>query len=307
MLRSRPVLIDAPSNLGLSRPEDGREPGCRGMPKALRAAGILHAIGAEDGGMVAAPPYSDDRPSPGKVRNAAAIASFSRRLADHLEPLVAGHRLPVVLGGDCSILLGSMLALRRRGTYGLIFMDGHLDFRHPGNAEVVGAAAGEDLALVTGRGQRELTDLEGLRPLVRDGDVVALGFREGPAEADAEDILDTEVKLLSFHSVRSRGPQEVASDCLRYLSERRLDGVWIHVDVDVLDSDLMPAVDSPAPGGLSWEEFEAILSELLNAPLPVGVQFTIFDPDLDPDGMLARRLVQAISRGLTRAVAPGGQ
>ena len=81
-----------------------------------------------------------------------------------------------MLGGDCSILLGPMLALRRRGRYGLAYLDGHLDFRHPGNAPELDAVAGEDLALVTGRGGA-LAELEGLRPLVRDADVVAIGPR----------------------------------------------------------------------------------------------------------------------------------
>jgi arginase len=72
-----------------------------------------------------------------------------------------------------------MLALRRLSRYGLIFIDGHLDFRHPGNAQVLGAAAGEDLALVTGRGEPPLTNLEGQGPLVQESDVVAIGFRPG--------------------------------------------------------------------------------------------------------------------------------
>jgi hypothetical protein len=62
-------------------------------------------------------------------------------------------------------LQGSTLALRRIGRYGLAFIDGHSDFRHVGNSAGVGAAAGEDVALVTERGQSDLTDLDGLRPI----------------------------------------------------------------------------------------------------------------------------------------------
>jgi arginase len=80
-------------------------------------------------------------------------------------------RFPIVLGGDCSILLGATLALRRRGRHGVAFLDGHSDFRHPGNSPAVGSAAGEDLALVTGRGQPDVNDLEDRSPYVRDGDV----------------------------------------------------------------------------------------------------------------------------------------
>ena len=83
---------------------------------------------------------------------------------------------PVVLGGDCSILLGSLLALRRRGRYGLLFLDGHADFAHP-SVTRLGEAASMDLALATGRGPRVVADIEHRGPLVRDDDVALLGYR----------------------------------------------------------------------------------------------------------------------------------
>jgi len=268
------------------------------MAEALRAAGLMELLGAQEGGAVPAPPYVPDWTPGSGVRNGAAIARYSVALADHLGTLIEGRRFPLVLGGDCSILLGSMLALRRAGRYGLVFIDGHLDFRHPGNAEFVGAAAGEDLALVTGRGGPELANLEGLGPLVRDGDTVALGFREGPIEAEAEDILDSEIMLIGLDDARSIGIEAAAVSAIERLQNRGLAGIWVHVDVDVLDSGLMPAVDSPAPDGLDFDEFARLLRTFARAPLTVGLELTIFDPDLDPDGRLARRLVEAVAAGL---------
>src|ERR671910_465356 len=136
-------VVDAPTNVGLSPPGPGREPGVRSLASALRANGIVSRLGATDGGAVA-----------------------------------QEGKFPFVLGGDCSILIGNMLALRRRGRFGLVFIDGHLDFRHPGNSELVGAAAGADLALVSGRGPDRLANIEELGPFVLDGDIVALGERE---------------------------------------------------------------------------------------------------------------------------------
>ena len=72
-----------------------------------------------------------------------------------------------MLGGDCSHPLASMLALRRRGRYGLAHVDGHLDFRHAGWSGGIGAVAGEDLAGVTGRLEPSLSDIDGLGPYVR--------------------------------------------------------------------------------------------------------------------------------------------
>ena len=91
--------------------------------------------------------------------------------------VVGRGEFPILLGGDCSILLGSTLALRRRGRYGLLFIDGHADFYQP-EANPNGEAASMDLAFATGHGPELLTNLEGLRPLVRDEDVVAFGFRD---------------------------------------------------------------------------------------------------------------------------------
>jgi arginase len=119
----------------------------------------------------------DWRPGDG-VFHAAAIASYSTRLADRLSALFDRDRFPVVLGGECSNLLGPTLALRRRGRYGVVYLDGHSEFRHPGNSRSVGAAGGEAFALVTGRGQADLTDLQALDPYVRDPDAVLLGIRE---------------------------------------------------------------------------------------------------------------------------------
>lgn len=89
--------------------------------------------------MVIPPRYVPD--TDGKtVRNEAAIAVYSEQLAHRVQQIFAAGDFALVLGGDCSILLGPMLALRRMGRYGLIFIDGHLDFRHPGNSPTIGAA-----------------------------------------------------------------------------------------------------------------------------------------------------------------------
>ncbi len=113
-----------------------------------------------------------------------------------------------MLGGDCSVLLGSALAMKRRAVadelpYGLVYIDGHSDFRHPGNASYVGAAAGEDLALATGRGQPDLTDLEGLKPYIRDVDVVLLGIR--PNDDYRLDLQAAGITMRAVPQLRAEG------------------------------------------------------------------------------------------------------
>ena len=287
------VVVDAPSNLGLRPPSPHTIPGCWRLPRALRRGGIVARLNATDGGQVPPPAYTPDRDATG-TRNGLAIAGYSVKLADRVDEVLDAGGFPVLLGGDCSILLGPMLALRRRGRYGLAFVDGHLDFRHPGNDGQLSAVAGEDLAVVTGRGPEPLADLEGRRPLVRDADVVALGHHD-PDPAWYQDVTTaTAISVIDADQIRHDAAGAAAS-ALAILEGRDLDGFWIHVDVDVLDREVMPAVDSPEPGGLDYPELIVLLRALTASDLAVGAELTIFDPDLDQDGHLAAELATAVA------------
>ncbi|HXV01975.1 MAG TPA: arginase family protein [Gaiellaceae bacterium] len=265
------IVIDAPSNLGLRPPQEGVAPGVYKLAGALRDCEIVGRLGAEDGGVVTPPRYEPT----GRGREPA-IADYSLRLATRVEDALDRALFPIVLGGDCSILLGNALALRRRGRYGLVYIDAHSDFRHPRNSRRVGAVAGEDLALVTGRGDA-LADLGGLRPLIRDDDVVTIGIRE--EDPYLQELRDAGMTIAEGAAFPDR----------RY---------WVHFDVDALDASLMPAVDSPEPDGLNWEEAERVLHEVLWSGRAVGLEVTIFDPDLDPTGELADRLADLLVRAI---------
>ena len=286
------VVVDAPSNLGLAPPRPGAEPGCRGLASALRDRGILSRIGAKEGGRIDPPPYSPDVDPATGVRNGEALRAFSMALAERIESFVRAGSFPVVLGGDCGILVGNMLALRRIGRFGLAFLDGHLDFRHPGNSELVGAAAGADLALVTGRGPDRIADIDGLGPLVRDSDVIALGEREDYPEW--RDIHETDITVWDLGELRTLGSAQAALKSVGRMEAGGLDGFWIHLDADVLDDAIMPAVDSRQPGGLSYSELVELLRVLLRSGLAVGIEVTIFDPELDPTGEIAEGFAGAL-------------
>ena len=272
-------------------------PGCHKLAGALRDQRLIDRLDAWDAGFVVPPRY---RPEwDGKtVRNGAAIAAYTRRLAERVQRLIKEEWFPVVLGGDCSILLANMLALRRLGRHGLVFLDAHLDFRHPGNSPAVGAAAGEDLALVTGRGAPELVDIDALAPYVRDEDVAALGFRpedEWIGEAEAAGMT-----LVDARELRQAG-RAAAADAVGSLA---VDAFWIHVDADVLDAELMPAVDSPEPGGLTFELLGETLAALTGDERARGLELTLFDPDLDPDGTLAQKLAAVLVDALALRERP---
>ncbi len=293
MSPQRPVVvIDAPTNLGLRPPAPGRVPGVYQMPAALRAHGLAERIGAIEGGRVVPAPYSPEWYRGFGTRNEEAIREYTIELAERVGNEIDAGRFPLVIGGDCSVVLGNMLALRHRGRFGLVYVDGHTDFRHLGNSDAVEAVAGEDLAILTGRDSERLTDIDGLRPYVRESDVIALGDREGDPEAT--DIFDTAITVWDLAHLRRTGVEESARQTLEHMRSQSLDGFWIHFDVDVLHNDVMPAVDSPQPDGLTYDELSDLVRPLLHSELAAGMEVTIYDPDLDPDGIFGSGLVDAI-------------
>jgi arginase len=295
------AVLDAPSNLGLRPPAPGTVPGCYKLAGALRDHGLLARTRARDAGCVTPPRYDRAEWKSGDgVFNADALAAYSRRLAARCGVLLDGGELPVVLGGDCSILLGTGLALRRRGRFGLAFVDGHTDFRHPGNSDAIGAAAGEDLALATARGQEDLTNLDGCGPLFRDGDVAVVAVRD--ADPCLPEVRRHLRYVASVSDVRSAGPERLAQSVLAHLDRDDLEGFWLHLDADVLDPDVMPAVDSPDPGGLRLDELAPVLVQLLGSCRCAGLQVTIFDPDLDDSGDLAAVLTDLLVTIICEAV-----
>jgi arginase len=291
----RYAILEAPSVLGLF------PRGVEHLPQALLAAGLGDAIGARHAGRVDPPPYDPVRDERTGLLNPDGLAQFATALAAATTTLLDGDEVPVVLGGDCSILLGPLLALRRRGRFGLAFLDGHADFYQPAQ-EPNGEAASMDLALATGRGPEVVADLEGRAPLVRDEDVVHLGRRdaEEAAEHGSLRIEDSDIRVIDLDEVRGLGADAAAQIALDRLAHPDLDGFWLHLDCDVVDDELMPAVDYRAPGGLSWSELRTIVGVLAASGRMVGLEVTIFNPALDPDGAIARSLVACLGPALHR-------
>ena len=289
------TLLSAPSNLGLRPPEPGSVPGAAKAPEALREAGLFArfaARGATDSGVVLSGRYVDDdatRPVD-RLRNEFALVDHSRRLAARIDAALDRDETPLVIGGDCSVILGAGIATARRGGVGLVHVDGHTDFRHPGNSDACASVAGEALAAAVGRHRPSIADIDGLGPYFSPERTAHVGHRDDDEEQD--EVRGVLGAVTSAAEVLSRGAAAVG----RASAAVAGDAYWLQVDVDVLDPTIMPAVDSPDAGGIGAAELTALLREL--APRAVGASITVFDPDLDPDGRHARLLVDVLSDGL---------
>lgn len=299
------AIVSAPSNLGLRPPVPGAVPGTSKAPEALREAGLhetLIARGAVEAGVVLPGRYVEDAERGGRaVRNQEAIVDHARRLAARLVHLRRRGLSPLVLGGDCSLVVAAGLASRVSGTGGLVHVDGHTDFRHPGNSESFGSLAGEDLAAAIGEHVPEVADIDGLGPYFDAAATAHIGCRrddEELAEVTTRIALTIPADQIVLHGAARAGSRVLAEPGL----ER---GFWLQVDVDVLDPGYMPAVDSPDPGGIEPDDLVRLLETL--APRAWGASITVFDPDLDPTGAHALLLARIISDGLVRLGEDAGR
>jgi arginase len=293
------AIIDAPSILGL------RPTGVQYLPEALKAAGLMKKLKAEYEGRVLSLPYNPQRDKSTLLLNPDTIRAFSLQLAEKVISVLHKKQFPIVLGGDCSILIGNLLALKQMGSsnssrYGLFFIDGHTDFYQP-EASLTGEVADMDLAIVSGRGPDILTDIEGLKPLVLDQDIVVFGYRDGDQAASygSQDVYETNMHVFDLEKVHTLGITHAASLAIEKLMNDDLAGFWIHLDVDVLDDEIMPAVDYRLDGGLSFSDLNELLKIILGSKCAVGMDITILNPLLDVDGSITHRFVSSIVAGLS--------
>jgi arginase len=290
-------VIEAPSILGL------KPGGVEKLPEALKAQGLLNRIPVVYEEKIIPPSYSRQRDTKTNILNPNAIHDFSVKLADAVQKQQEQERFTLVLGGDCSIVIGCLLALRRVGRYGLFFIDGHADFYQP-EASPTGEVADMDLAIVTGRGPETLTNIENLRPLVEDEDVVAFGYRDVDEQRryGSQDIKATSIHAMELSEIKNIGVKESVFTELQKILNNGIDGFWIHLDADVLDDAIMPAVDYRMPGGLSFEDLSKLLSILLASQSAVGLSVAIFNPALDKDGSIAKQFVHSLAKGFEEYV-----
>ncbi len=291
---SRFTIIDAPSILGL------RPTGVEYLPEALKAAGLMERSNADYAGRVSPLPYNSERDKVTLLLNPDSIKTFSLQLADRVSSVIRSKQYPIVLGDDCSILVGNLLALRRLGRYGLFFIDGHADFYQP-EASLTGEVADMDLAIVSGRGPDVLTNIDGLKPLVRDQDIILFGYRdrEQAASFGSQDVRNTDIYSLDLTYVKELGITTAASEAVKKLLHDELYGFWIHLDADILDDSIMPAVDYRLNGGLSFYELSELLKIIVASGRSVGMDITIFNPNLDSDGSIAHRFVSSVLEGIS--------
>jgi len=301
------AVIGAPSSIGIRPYDDGAQRHLNRAPDVLRERGLVRRLGAIDLGDVVPPPYQDFVRPPNRARNERQVLEYSRSLAQRVAQATEYGRFAVVLGGDCSVVLGSLLGARQTaGTpLGLVYVDAHADFATPEESRT-GSVASMGLALATGRGDSPLARLAGRLPLVNGSHVALVGRRDkadawyGHAALAASPILD-----LPDSTLLAQGADPLAEAVLARVASDDVRGFWIQLDADVLNPAVMQAVDSPEPGGPMPDELLRFLSPIVHHPRALGLSLTIYDPALDPDRSGARQLVALLESLLAPSVPLG--
>lgn len=302
MTRRNVVILHAPSPLGLKPPARGVVPGVRNMPQALQKLGLHERLGAMFVGEVEPPAYVAALDATLRVRNADAIAHYPHTLADALKPLIAGEEFVLVLGGDCSFALGVGSALPEVRRFGLVYIDAHSDCQTP-SISATGGVAGMPLAVLTGNTVNLLEPDREPRVYIPESDTILVGCRDDFDIVDGKGgkhVVGTGIRVRDLDDIRQTGSAELADELLAGFVRQGIHDVWIHLDVDVLNPGIMPAVDSPDPGGLYEAELRDLLRPLLASPMVGGMHATIYDPDRDPHGSAGALLVRLLASAFGR-------
>ncbi|MEP6730768.1 MAG: arginase family protein [bacterium] len=297
-------MLGAPSNIGIRPYDDGTLRGLDRAPSVLRSRGLVERLHAQDLGDVVPPPYVDYVRPPHGVRNESALMMYTDVLAHRVADAGRDGQFIVVVGGDCSIVVGSMLGARRMTgkPVGLAYVDAHADFATP-QESATGSAASMCLSMVVGRGDTPLARILGDAPLALPSDVVLLGRRDAREPYGHEGLRALHVHDVPYADIRARGVTSVLASATRVLEQPHLDGFWVHVDADVFDASVMQAVDSPTPDGPRLDELLELVIPLVNHPRALGMQLTIYDPTLDDANETCGQLLVEF---LARAVASRG-
>ena len=271
-------------------------PGTEKAPAALRAAGLvekLKNIGYEvaDLGDCAPRLFADDEEHR-RARNLPAIVAGLNDLKVHAEVAIKSGALVLVLGGDCAQVIGLLTGARRYYKHlNLFWMDRDADLNTPASTPS-GRIDGMVVASIIGRGAPELVRFWGETPLVREPDVLLFGLeRVDPPEQDF--LSKSPLRYVYAADVQKKGAAAATRDALAHLHAELREFI-LHVDTDIIAQEEFPAVNVPGSGGLTFDDVRQSLREVLRQKTLLGLDVAQYNPDRDPDGSGAQKLVELL-------------
>lgn len=294
------AILGVPIDLGAGR---------RGVdmgPSAIRYADLcarLASLGhrVTDLGNLAVPLFETiDPPAPdSRLRYLEPIANACTELADRVAALVAGGRLPLILGGDHSLAIGSIGGSARRRRLGLIWIDAHADF-NTAETTISGNIHGMPLAVVAGRGHPALTSIAGGQPAIKPTNIALIGIRDlDPAERTA--LHTAGMYVFTMHDLDRRGMAAVIGEALQ-IAGAGTDGFHLSFDLDAIDPREAPGVGTPVVGGIAYREAHLALELLAQSGGLRSLDLVEVNPILDIRNTTAELAVELALSALGKRI-----
>ncbi len=266
-------------------------------PQALRDAGIAEALGARDRGDVHGPITDRNRHANGVLAFDQIVAACTA-VRGAVDEVLAGGATPLVIGGDCSFVIGALAGARQHAPrVGACFLDGHVD-SYDGETSPTGEVADMDIAIACGVGNPTLAGLAGEPPIVRPGDTVVIGHR--PVDPDGFDegaLAHPLIQQIPASMVRRGDACEIGAGVAERLA-LQAGAIWLHLDLDVFDVDAMPAVTYQQADGLDLAAVAALVAAVAARSELIGVSVSDLVPPRDPDGRHAQAVVGLLAGAL---------
>ncbi|MBI3210059.1 MAG: arginase [Candidatus Solibacter usitatus] len=297
------AVIGAPLDLGAGR---------RGVdmgPSAIRVAGLdarLAALGysVSDAGNIEteqAESVSAGNPS---ARYLEEIAKACKRLAVLTERTLEQGKVPLVLGGDHSVAVGTVSGVARhykkkRKRIGLIWIDAHADMNTP-ETSPSGNVHGMPLACLLGMGPRELTHLHGYSPKVSAKNTVLVGIRDVD-QLEKPHVKQSGISAFTMRDIDERGLRAVMNDAIG-IACAGTEGFHLSLDMDSVDPQFAPGVGTPVRGGITYREAHLAMELLNDSRRMISMEIVEVNPVMDESNRTAELAVELAMSALGKRI-----
>lgn len=283
--------------------------GANMAPSAIRIAELhhkIHILGYEiyDSGDLDVPVRDTIAAADSAKKYLPQIHSICVELEKIVHAAATAERIPIVLGGDHSIAIGTIAGMsrfyrERQESMGLVWIDAHADINSP-TSSLTGNIHGMPLAVVMGGGHSELVQVGGFAPKIRPENIALIGIRmlDGPEQ----DILrKSGVRYFTMREIDERGMANVMKDALAVVG-KGTSAVHLSFDLDGVDPLYAPGVSTPVTGGLSYREAHLALEMLAESGLLRSMEFVELNPMTDLEHKTAQLTVELIQSALGKSI-----
>lgn len=292
-------IIGAPLDLGAGR---------RGVdmgPSAIRYAGLgerLSQLGYTiiDEGNVAIPPPETFPIEHPHLKYLDPILAACEELAAVVERSSGPADLPLVIGGDHSIALGSITgAVKARGSVGVIWIDAHADF-NTDHTTPSGNIHGMPLAALAGLGDQRLVSIGGFQPKISPAHIAIVAARDlDPGEREL--LREQQVHVFTMKDIDRLGLSETIARALE-VATQGTNGLHVSFDMDSMDPREAPGVGTPVRGGITYREAHLSMELIADSGKLTSLDLVEVNPILDQENRTANLAVELILSALGKRI-----